>query len=119
MKRPENKKQATQKNVIRDDFYDRINYYESRNIFSSKNDVVPLNNRLNLDQAALKHKVWGVIDGNYEAIEKQKKISKQESKNESKSQFTQKLLDEITKHNKQTNSERIGCKKCGFGILNF
>ncbi len=46
---------------VKDDFYDRVNYYESRNIFSSNEQFNP-SNRLYTDPAANTHSVWNTIE---------------------------------------------------------
>ena len=45
---------------VSDDFYDRISYYEARNIFSSNEPVNP-NNRLYTNYANNTHSVWESI----------------------------------------------------------
>ena len=59
---------------VSDDFYDRINYYEARNIFSSNEPVNP-NNRLYTNYANNTHSVW-------ESIKKPNVISSNNENNE-------------------------------------
>ena len=59
---------------VSDDFYDRINYYEARNIFSSNEPVNP-NNRLYTNYANNTHSVW-------ESIKQPNVISSNNNENE-------------------------------------
>ena len=51
---------TTKEKKVSDDFYDRVNYYEARNIFSSNEPVNP-NNRLYTDHVTNTHSVWNAI----------------------------------------------------------
>lgn len=119
MKKPLGK--PKEKPVIRDDFYDRVDYYQSRNIFSS-NDITPLSNRLNLSQAGTSHRIWqDVVHGPNPVASKDSLNDPLVNINQNnqllQSNFTKNIIKEITKYNNQTNTERIGCKKCGYGKM--
>jgi hypothetical protein len=115
---PNEKKKIEKKNV-KDDFYDRINYYESRNIFST-NEAFDPGNRLYTDQASLTHGVWDKINKSsryHEEVIQDEKPKQHMDSALAKSQFTQNLLSSITKLSGISNNAPIGCSKCGYGIL--
>jgi len=113
-----NEKKKNEKKNVKDDFYDRINYYESRNIFST-NEAFDPGNRLYTDQASLTHGVWDKINktsNKYQIEEIQAERPKQSMDNAlAKSEFTQNLLSSITKLSGISNNAPIGCSKCGYG----
>ncbi len=116
-------KKKNEKKNVKDDFYDRINYYESRNIFST-NEAFDPGNRLYTDQASLTHGVWDKINktSNRYHEEEIKVIKPKQSVDSAlaNSEFTQNLLSSITKLSGISNNAPIGCSKCGFGkIINF
>ena len=113
------KKKSDKKNV-RDEFYDRINYYESRNIFST-NEAFDPGNRLYTDQASLTHGVWEKINKTSNRYEEDGFVKPKNNKdnNLEKSEFTQNLLTSITKLNSISNNAPIGCSKCGYGKTNI
>jgi rubrerythrin len=94
------KRKEKEKEVIRDDFYDRVNYYESRNIFSTS-DVIEYKNRLYTNSANNLHKVWDYI-----------KKPEEENKKEDKE------INELMKKEKEDNPI-FKCKKCGFSMFIF
>jgi hypothetical protein len=105
---------------VKDDFYDRINYYESRNIFSTNEPFDP-GNRVYTDHAANSHKVWEKINRpsnlNYTEDPIQVDNSNQmKSEINNKSQFMDNLLSSISKLNTIQNNAPVGCVKCGYGI---
>ncbi len=105
------KKKDKERKAVSDDFYDRINYYESRNIFSSNEPFNP-SNRLYTDQAALTHPVWSTIGKNKvidDNVEKDLVVKNKE--------LTQSLISSINKFNTATSATPIGCKKCGYGKI--
>ena len=111
-------KKKNEKKNVKDDFYDRINYYESRNIFST-NEAFDPGNRLYTDQASLTHGVWDKINkSRYHEEEIQDKKPKQNVDSTiANSEFTQNLLSSITKLSGISNNAPIGCSKCGFGKI--
>ena len=102
------KKRDKDRKAVSDDFYDRINYYEARNIFSSNEHFNP-GNRLYTDQAALTHPVWSTIGKNNVNDDAERDL---EVKNK---ELTQSLITSINKFNTATSAAPIGCKKCGYG----
>lgn len=106
------------KKNMKDDFYDRVNYYESRNIFSSHE---PFNENLRIyTQLDPKNsEMWRKInnfdstneDQEYSTLTQVKKSSVVDAKSLNKKEMTQKFLDSAS-----FNSEnKFGCKKCGYG----
>jgi hypothetical protein len=90
---------------VRDDFYDRVNYYETRNIFSS-NEVYNPGNRLYTDQAVMSHPVWSTIGKtNNEPVTNDKPKIGMES--------CEVLISNLNKLSSTSSS--IACKKCGYG----
>ncbi len=113
------KKKDKDRKTVKDDFYDRINYYESRNIFSSNEPFNP-SNRLYTDQAALSHPVWSAIGqskSNFSNILAEENINKEKEYNGIDKELTQSLLSKINKLNTTSSSTPIGCKKCGYGTI--
>jgi hypothetical protein len=109
-------KKDKEKRAVRDDFYDRINYYESRNIFSSNEPFNP-SNRLYTDHASLSHPVWNAIkqtNENFREIKNEMSLDKKQDSSFDK-ELTQNLLSSINKLNTTSTSSSIGCKKCGYG----
>jgi hypothetical protein len=106
----EKKKKERDRKAVSDDFYDRINYYESRNIFSSNEPFNP-SNRLYTDQAALTHPVWSTIGKNNNIYEENNEKDLAIKNKE----LTQSLISSINKFNTATSATPIGCKKCGYG----
>jgi len=113
-------KKKNEKKNVKDDFYDRINYYESRNIFST-NEAFDPGNRLYTDHASLTHGVWDKINkpsNRYNDEENQDRKPKQNVESAlAKSEFTQNLLSSITKLSGITNNAPIGCSRCGYGKI--
>jgi hypothetical protein len=110
------KKKEKEKKVVSDDFYDKINYRESRNIFSS-NEAFNPENRLYTENAGFTHAVWDKIrnpDKDETGID-----NKAKQRFEHKSEFTDSLVNSITKLNTSTSYQPIGCKKCGHGNYFF
>jgi len=111
-------KKDKEKKAVRDDFYDRINYYESRNIFSSNEPFNP-SNRLYTDHASLSHPVWNAIkqtNDNFREIKNEMSLDKKQDSSFDK-ELTQNLLSSINKLNTTSTSSSIGCKKCGYGNI--
>jgi hypothetical protein len=111
-------KKDKDKKAVRDDFYDRINYYESRNIFSSNEPFNP-SNRLYTDHASLSHPVWNAIkqtNENFREIKNEMSLDKKQDSSFDK-ELTQNLLSSINKLNTTSTSSSIGCKKCGYGNI--
>jgi hypothetical protein len=105
------KDKEKEKKIVRDDFYDKINYRESRNIFSS-NEVFNPENRLYTENASFTHALWDKIkntnkedDGIRESLVEQEKPKKNE--------FSETILNSLSKLNSSTSFQPIGCKKCG------
>jgi hypothetical protein len=112
------KKKEKDKKIVHDDFYDKINYRESRNIFSS-NEVFNPENRLYTENAAFTHALWEKIKrpGGDEDIPAVKATSSSRPKKyENKSEgLTDTILNSINKLNTSTSYQPVGCKKCGHG----
>lgn len=114
-------KKKNEKKNVKDDFYDRINYYESRNIFST-NEAFDPGNRLYTDQASLTHGVWDKINKTNHRFEESENTIKPKNRGDNnliKSEFTQNLLSSISKLNGIPNNAPIGCSKCGYGKFNI
>ena len=116
-------KKKTDTKKVKDDFYDRINYYESRNIFSTNEPFDP-GNRVYTDHAGSSHKVWEKINKPNNKIYYDEDVPMpNENLNKSdpnnKSQFTDNLLSSISKLNTIQNNAPVGCAKCGYGIIFF
>jgi hypothetical protein len=107
------KKKDRERKAVKDDFYDRINYYESRNIFSSNEPFNP-SNRLYTDQAALSHPVWSTI-GKNRVVEDIDDFNKKRDNSMVDKELTQSLISSINKLNTTSSATPIGCKKCGYG----
>ena len=103
------KNKDKEKKVVRDDYYDRVNYYESRNIFSSNEPFNP-SNRLYTDQAAFTHALWDKIQDTSKPLT----ITNDEG-TKLQSKIANNLISSITKLNASSNYTPIGCKKCGYG----
>ena len=111
------KKKDKEKKAVKDDFYDRINYYESRNILSSNEPFNP-SNRLYTDQAALSHPVWSSTIGKHRVYgEGEQKVEGENPK--VNKELTQSLLSSINKFNTTSSAAQVGCKKCGYGKINL
>ncbi len=118
-----NDKKKNDKMKVKDDFYDRINYYESRNIFSTNEPFDP-GNRVYTDHAASSHKVWEKINKPnnlfYEDEDPLPKGNLRSDKSIVKNQFTDNLLSSISKLNTIQNNAPVGCSKCGYvGHLSY
>ena len=114
------KKKDKDKKTVKDDFYDRINYYESRNIFSSNEPFNP-SNRLYTDQAALSHPVWSAIGQSKTGFQNiiEEDVTKEKELGSINKELTQSLLSRINKFNTTSSTASIGCKKCGYGNINL
>ncbi len=98
------KKTQKEKNKnITDLFYDRINYNEMRNVFSSNEPFDPAN-RIYTNQASSTHSVWNSINQNKSSDAK---------RGENNFDF---ILDKELKQglDKIVTNPTIGCKKCGY-----
>ena len=118
----EKKKRDKDRKAVKDDFYDRINYYESRNIFSSNEPFNP-GNRLYTDHAAISHPVWNTMGKNpnpaLETIIASGALAKP-SEVETPivdKELTQSLMTSINKLNTSSTNTSIACKKCGYGKI--
>lgn len=96
---------------VSDDYYDRVNYYEARNIFSSNEPFNP-NNRLYTDHVSNTHSVWNTIQQPHERhlFDQFSNIGKELSG----------INNDITKSNMSDFSRYIvsgsstACKICGY-----
>jgi hypothetical protein len=101
------------KKTVKDDFYDRVNYNDSRNIFNSNEPFNP-SNRLYTEQALLSHPMWSAI---------QKTGVKQVDTEDAKEQANKTnvlydtIISSINKLNQNSSYTRVGCKKCGYGMF--
>jgi hypothetical protein len=111
------KKNEPQKGFVRDDYYDRVNYYEARNIFSS-NELVNPGNRLFTNQATLSHPVWDRIKSSQpgQAPVIEPKITESST---AKKELVTNLVTSLGKLYSSSDYAPIGCKKCGYGKYNF
>lgn len=99
-------KKKGERKIGKDDFYDKVNYYESRNIFSS-NEPYNKGMRLYTENSFTSH-MWDKINtvGKYFPDEGDVNIIKND--------FTKKVLESIT-NAQSMKSTKLGCKKCGYG----
>jgi hypothetical protein len=85
------------KNKVSDNFYDHIDYYDSRNMFINLDDEIKPENRLYTNLNIKKDNfIWD-----------QKKEDKDE-------EINRKLILENLKNFKKENNKNLACKLCGF-----
>jgi hypothetical protein len=96
---------------VSDDFYDRINYYEARNIFSSNEPVNP-NNRLYTDHVSGTHSVWNTIQHKQERylFDQFSDIEKETSG--ISGELARSIYNNINKYTASASS--TACRLCGY-----
>lgn len=107
-----NKNKEKEKKIVRDDFYDKQNYREIRNIFSS-NETFDPKNIISTDPAGNTHAIWDKIN------DTSMPILPRGDENVQRSVMTNNIISSITKLNSSSNYTPVGCSKCGYGKILF
>lgn len=106
------KNQTTSRDIkVSDDFYDRVNYYEARNIFNSNEPVNP-NNRLYTDHITNTHSVWNTIqstNGKY-LFDQFSNVEKETSG--ANNETIKNIYNNINKYT--TSGSSTACVLCGY-----
>jgi hypothetical protein len=97
------------KKKIEDKFYDKVNYYEVKNQFTSVSNNIQTNSQNFCEFGSLNvagSGVWKSIN-NLEDLDKEKTKKVNKYVDSSTTNFDNKILD-------LSSSNKLGCKKCGY-----
>lgn len=104
--------QQYDKNKNKDNFYDKVNYYESRNIFSSSSEVKA--NEGNF-------KAFNQLDASTSEIWRRINSTKQEDSSTTGNQVVDSVSNSDIKDSALLNKseKQFGCGKCGYSKTNI
>ena len=102
---------TTKEKKVSDDFYDRVNYYEARNIFSSNEPVNP-NNRLYTDHVTNTHSVWNAIQKTGERYLFDQFSNLEKETSGVSSELAKSIYNNLNKYT--ASGSATACRLCGY-----